>query len=133
MIKAIIFDFNGVIYTDDYDPKPLDLMSELRGMYKIGMITNYSQAGYEQYVTPVENYFDDIVVSSQVGLAKPHREIYELAAIRLKVQSSECVYIDDDDYRVEGAVRAGMAGIIYRNFDQMKVELNKLLASNPNN
>lgn len=133
MIKAIIFDFNGVIYTDDYDQRLLAFIEELRQTCKIGMISNYSPAGYEQYITPVKDYFDDIVISSHVGLAKPHPDIYKLAARRLKVRADECVYIDDDDYRVEGALRAGMKGVAYMGFSQMESELADILAAGPDN
>src|SRR5579862_1120996 len=129
MIKVIIFDFNGVIYTDDYDTRLLDFIRRLRKDYKIGMISNYSPAGYKKYIEPIKGYFDDIVISSHVGLAKPQPEIYHLAAKRLEAQPSECVYIDDEDYRVEGAKRAGLEGIVYKDLDQMKSELNKILSS----
>lgn len=129
MIKAIIFDFNGVIYTDDYDDRLLDFIKKLRENHKLGIITNYSATGYEHYVAPVKDYFDDIIVSSHVGLAKPQPEIYLLAAQRLGVGPRECVYIDDHDFRTHGAEQAGMKGIVYKNFEQMKKELKSLLAA----
>lgn len=128
MIKAVIFDFNGVIYTDDYDRRLLELIESLRPRYKIGVITNYSAVGYERFIAPIKDYFDDVVVSSHVGLAKPQPGIYLLAAQRLGVEPKECVYIDNHDFRVQGAEKAGMTGIVYKDFESFEKELTTILS-----
>jgi putative hydrolase of the HAD superfamily len=133
MIKAVIFDFNGVIYTGDYDSDLLDFIKSLKQDYKIGMITNYSQEGYEKYVAPIKDYFDDILVSSKVGIHKPDPRIYQLAAKNLGVGTRECIYIDNHDFRVAGAEQVGMKGIAYLNFNQMKAELTKILSAGADN
>lgn len=129
MMKAIIFDFNGVIYTSDYDKHLLHFIKFLKNKYKIGMITNYNESGYKKYVEPIKEYFDDIVLSERVGLYKPDPNIYKLAANNLAVKPGESVYVDDHGLRVQGAINAGMHGIIYKNFGQMKTELEKLLTA----
>ena len=43
----------------------------------------------------LEESFDSIVISHQVGLRKPDPRIFELAARGLGVAPEECVYIDD--------------------------------------
>lgn len=132
MIKALIFDFNYVIYIDGYNQPLLDFIASLRKNYKIGILTNYSPDGYEHYVVPIKDCFDDIVVSSFVGVAKPHPEIYQIAAERLGVKPPECLYIDDEEYRVDGAKNTGMTGIVYKGFENFKKELAAVLSAGHN-
>ena len=53
------------------------------------------------------------MVSGEVGLRKPQPEIYELAAARLGVAPSACIFIDDISPNVSGAVAVGMTGILH--------------------
>lgn len=59
----------------------------------------------------IHDLFDDIVVSSHVGVAKPDRRIYTIAAERLGLPPEACVFIDDNQRNVTAAEAAGMAGI----------------------
>jgi putative hydrolase of the HAD superfamily len=50
-----------------------------------------------------------------VGLHKPQPEIYRLAARRLGVEPSECLFVDDLRENCEGAEAVGMTAIRHRN------------------
>ena len=52
--------------------------------------------------------FDDVVVSANVGLAKPDPAIFALAAQRLGVTPAGCLMIDDIAQHVDGARAAGL-------------------------
>lgn len=185
MIKAIIFDFYGVISTDEYwnivkrdkniisdfskmaDEVNLGLISwdkfvkkvaaqiakpvveinaayeseqinkpllgyidELHKRYKTGLLSN---ASYEFFKPQAEELgfkklFDSTVVSSQVGFVKPQAEIYKYILDRLAVTAAEAVYIDDVQRFCGGAEAVGIKSIWYRDFQQMKAELENLLA-----
>ena len=60
---------------------------------------------------PIYELFDVIVDSSEVGLRKPARQIYELTAQRLGVRPQSCLMVDDLIHNVAGAETAGMTGI----------------------
>jgi putative hydrolase of the HAD superfamily len=64
--------------------------------------------------TGLHDLFDTIVSSAEEGLAKPEAAIYELAAARLGLSPSACVFIDDYDANVEAAEAVGMRGIVFR-------------------
>lgn len=130
MIRAIIFDFFGVIEQQGQPDKQLldYIRLKLKPGHKIGIISNSSGSSVGEFLSDEQKkIFDAMVFSAEVGVAKPHPEIYEIAARKLGVSEAECVYIDDDDYRVTGAKNTGMHGIIYENFNQMKAELEILL------
>ncbi|MFD4182607.1 HAD-IA family hydrolase [Rhodococcus sp. NPDC058514] len=54
---------------------------------------------------------DEVVLSGDVGMAKPDPRIYRLAARRLGLTAAECVFVDDLAVNVRGAVAAGMVGV----------------------
>lgn len=58
--------------------------------------------------TPLATLIDEAVFSCSVGVMKPDRRIYELAAERLGIEPDGCLFIDDRTEFVEGARAAGM-------------------------
>jgi putative hydrolase of the HAD superfamily len=54
---------------------------------------------------------DVSVISSEVGVRKPSRAIYEIACGRLGVPPGECVMIDDLEHNLRGAERLGIRGL----------------------
>ena len=72
--------------------------------------------------------FDDIMVSAEVGLAKPEAAVFHLAAERLGVAPAECVFVDDWDNNVEAAREVGMRAVLYRvdKGDDLRAQLEAL-------
>jgi len=71
-------------------------------------------------------FFDDYVLSYELKLLKPDPAIY-LAAVRLAgAEPQECVFIDDMEENIKGAVAAGLAGIHYTPATDLAAELRKL-------
>jgi putative hydrolase of the HAD superfamily len=71
-------------------------------------------------------FFDDYVLSYELKLLKPDPAIY-LAAVRLAgAKPQECVFIDDMEENIKGAVAAGLAGIHYTPATDLAAELRKL-------
>ncbi len=106
-----------------------DLIRSLRGRYKIGLLSN-AWSNMRQVLDErfhVADLFDELIISAEVGLAKPDPRIYRLAVQRLNVQPSETVFIDDMLKNVEAARLEGLHAIQYLDFEQMLAELNPLL------
>jgi glucose-1-phosphatase len=95
--------------------------------YKTAMLSNIGYDVVSQLFTDDElgQLFDVVMLSSDVGLAKPHPAIYELAAGRLDVATSECVMIDDMTVNVTGAVDTGMQGIVFENNTELQHSFKK--------
>ena len=66
---------------------------------------------------------DDIVVSAEVGIAKPDGRIFELALARLGVQPAEAVFVDDFARNIEGARAIGMPAVHFKNTAQAVAEV----------
>jgi len=74
--------------------------------------------------------FDEVVLSSDVGLAKPAPRIFSITAERLEVPPVECVMFDDKLSNVQGANAAGVNGILYKSLQQAKLDFAALLDKN---
>ncbi len=103
------------------------LARELRKTYKVGLLSNVGQGVMKELFSPDEQreLFDAVVLSSDVGMVKPHPEIYEYMSRQLHLLPEECLMIDDIAENIEGAGRAGMQGIVCISADQVERELAK--------
>lgn len=94
----------------------IDLIRRLRGRYKTSVLSNADRS-LKDRLRDADNLidlFDDVLVSADVGVAKPDPRIYALAARRLGVAPDACIFIDDLERNVEAAQRAGMVGVVFR-------------------
>jgi len=71
-------------------------------------------------------WFDDIVISGEVGLAKPDPRIFQLTLERVGRPAGECLYIDDSAHNIEVADRLGFKTIHFRSADQLCGQLQKM-------
>lgn len=71
--------------------------------------------------------FDQLIISSEVGLMKPDPRIFELAVRRLEVAPAEAVFVDDFELNVRAAKAVGLAAIRFRDPAQVRLELEDLL------
>ncbi len=77
---------------------------------------------------PLEELFDAVVDSSDVGLRKPDPRIYHLALERLGgVAPDRAVFLDDFEGNVRAARDLGMAGIVVADPDEAIARLDSLL------
>jgi putative hydrolase of the HAD superfamily len=83
-----------------------------RNGLRIGLLSNSVGTGYDR--TLLAELFDDCVISGEVGIRKPDPAIYELAAERLGVPASGCVYVDDLPGNLRPARALGMATVLHR-------------------
>jgi putative hydrolase of the HAD superfamily len=79
-----------------------------------GLISNsWSTAHYDRQL--LAELFDTAVISGEVHMHKPQPEIYRLAADRLGLKPSQCIFVDDLRENCEGAEAVGMTPVLHRN------------------
>lgn len=94
-------------------PGAVELLNALKGKVKMGIITNgftaLQQARLER--TGFLGVFDLLVISEQVGCAKPHPAIFEYALTRMGNPARERVLMvgDNPDSDILGGINAGLA------------------------
>ncbi len=108
----------------------LDYILELRKKYKVGLLSNVGKGRFAQLFEPgfLDKYFDVIIASGDVGFAKPEARAYEVTAEKLGVRVDECVFIDDRQLYVDGAIAVGMPAFVYLSVDKLKTDLGAILA-----
>ncbi len=82
--------------------------------YRIYLLSNASYRQHEYWPrVPGSECFDGTLISADVKLVKPQREIYDLLCSNFSLKPEECVFIDDSAANIEGAEVAGMSGIVF--------------------
>ena len=100
---------------------------KLRGAgVRTGLVSNSWGTGiYDAGL--LDELFDAVVISGEVGLHKPQPEIYLLAAERIGVDPQDCVFVDDLRENVGGAEAVGMTGVLHRHPQVTVANLEELL------
>jgi len=88
MIKAVIFDLGNTLVREDSGnafPYAVEVLNELKDKYKLAMITNVHHTTTAEKVQEIlveagiPDVFEVVVVSSEVGYAKPSPQIFKIA------------------------------------------------------
>jgi len=94
---------------------------------KTGLISNSWGNGLAYDPALLEELFDAVVISGDVGLHKPEPEIFHLGAERIGVAPADCVFVDDLRENCEGAEAVGMKAILHRGSEGTLPQLEELL------
>ena len=93
---------------------------------KTGLISNsWGRGRYDR--DSFDELFDGVVISGEVGLHKPQREIFELGAERIGLDPTDCVFVDDLRENCEGAEAVGMTAVLHRDSERTIERLEELL------
>ena len=90
---------------------------------KTSLLSNTEVPAMSLFLKLHYDMFDALTFSCTEGVAKPQKEIYEVAARKLRVTPAQCVLLDDRLDFVEGARKAGMKGVVYESLPQVEGEL----------
>lgn len=116
----------GAFSTIHPDPAMIRYVVELRGRgTPVALISN---SWGNDYPADVLELFDEVVISSQVGLRKPQPEIYRLALDRLGLSPGETALVDDGGPNIEAATRMGLTGFLHTSADTTLPALEAALA-----
>jgi putative hydrolase of the HAD superfamily len=120
------------IYFEALNPNlpMIELMRELRdGGYTMAMLTNNVREWEPLWrsMLPVDEIFETVVDSAFVGCRKPESQIYAITLERIGVPPPECLFVDDVQVNCEGAERAGIAAIHFRDNEQAIAEIRTIL------
>lgn len=115
---------------DVLDRELLNYIRTLRSQYKIGLLSNaFSDLrNYLENSWSIADVFDDLVISAEVGMAKPDAKIFLLSLEHLSVQPYEAVFIDDFLHNIDGAREVQIYTVHFQNPQQAKQDLEMILA-----
>jgi len=95
------------------------IAQELKGKFKLGVLTNASHDVLDGILSPEERaLFDAAITSFHVGLTKPDPRMFQLMADELGVRPDECVLVDDQERHLDAATKLGMTPVLYESVEQ---------------
>ena len=93
-----------------------------------GLVSNsWSTSHYDRRL--LDQLFDAVVISGEVGIHKPQPEIYLLAADRVGADPQSCVFVDDLRENCAGAEAVGMTMVLHRDAARTIARLEELLGT----
>ncbi len=116
---------------DRLDLALVDFLRALRQRYRTALLSN----AWDDLRRVMEEHwritdaFDEIVISAEVGLAKPDFSIFTLTLDRLGVLPSEAVFVDDFLENIQAASRVGLQTILFQSPEQALDDLRAMLDS----
>ena len=91
-------------------PETLDVLAALKGRVRLAVVSNFdSRLRAILAHLGIAEFFDDIVISSEVGADKPSRKIFSAALARAGIHASDALHVGDHpEADWLGAERAGL-------------------------
>ena len=116
---------------DDLDLKLVAFVRGLRAQFLTGLISNAWLELREMLEGHwhIDDAFDDLVISAEVGLVKPDPAIYKLALERLNVEADRAVFVDDFTKNIAAAKDIGIHAVHFTNPNQAITDVNHLIGS----
>lgn len=104
----------------------LEILKKLKLKYSIGLISN--QTTWINNLNVKYNFkklFKLIIISKDIALRKPQKEIFELYISKSGLKPEEIIYIDDSIEYEKAVKKVGMKFLHYQNSEQLENDLNK--------
>ena len=101
------------------------ILEGLKRSHELCLLSNTNQCHYDfiQQSFDVERNFDNVVLSYEVGHAKPAREIYRAVVEQVGVPASQCLFVDDLEINVKAALDFGMNAILFTDPEKLRLDL----------
>ena len=107
----------------------VEILNKLKeNNYRLIALTNWSA---ETFPVAIKKYeflksFEGIVVSGEIKMLKPFKEIYNYTINKYKLNPNKCVFIDDRLSNVVGAIECGIHGIRFESPEKLIVNLKNI-------
>jgi len=109
------------------DPAMLELVGRVRERLPVALLSNADRGLRDELdATGVARAFDVIVISAEIGIAKPDPRTFLRTAELLGSQPSACLVVDDAQANVDAAVTLGFVGLRYRSSSETQRAMTRL-------
>ena len=103
-------------------PGTVEILAELRDAgYPLYVLSNWSAESYARVRAqfPFLDWFDDLVISGQIGLLKPNRDIFDYLLEKVGLPAEECLFIDDRAENTEAAQQFGFQTVLFTSPEEL--------------
>jgi epoxide hydrolase-like predicted phosphatase len=107
-------------------PEMRVLLDQLRRRYRLAVLSNTSRRDFAHYLAEkraLGGFFQAVISSAEVGVAKPDPAIYRLALARLKAEPQQVLFIDDLERNTRAAEELGIATLLFTTPSALRSEL----------
>jgi glucose-1-phosphatase len=107
--------------------KLISLIKRLKKTYRVAVITNTNElhAAINRDRGLFE-YFDPTIISNEVNLVKPQREIFVMALKKMGLDAESCILLEDREEQLKIPKELGFKTILFKNNKQLVHDLKKL-------
>ncbi len=112
-----------------WDDEIFDYIEELGEKYEIVLHSDNFEVLSEHLKENLrlKKLFDYMVFSNEIGFNKTQKEAFEYTLNKINKSAGECVFTDDKAKNLVAPKSLGIEVVLYKNFDQFKVDLAALL------
>lgn len=132
--RLLGLDDNGLLAKAlaDLRPRPeiIDLTRRARakGIRVAALSNSWGTGDYDPYAGwELDDLFDAVVISDQVGLRKPDPEIFRLTTSKIGLPPEECLFVDDTESNLPGARALGMGTLFFTGAAGEVAEIERLI------
>jgi len=102
-----------------------EVINKVNQKYKLGLLSDIDPLHWAFCEThfPQLKMFNNPTLSFKVGVIKPDPKCYQQAAINIDTDMEKCLFIDDRDINVQGAIHSGMQAIQFTGVEKLKEDL----------
>lgn len=118
---------NDWLETAVINEETINLIENLRKKYKVALLSNAPGEFLNRILKRIDTnkLFDCMVISSEENIAKPDKEIFKLLLLKMDIQATDAIFIDDNIVNVDAAKSIGIDAILFENIEQLKAMLLK--------
>ncbi len=99
-------------------PEGIEILRAVQARgYNTYVLSNMMEQGYNRIATfDFVKTFQGCIYSYQVKAVKPDPDIYHILFNTYQLNPAECIFIDDMDVNIQGALAVGMDGIVCNDY-----------------
>lgn len=119
-IKAVLFDFNGVIEHPNHKTKMIAGIDKIlsfldKNNITMAIVSNGDRADIEKklHQMNIDHYFQDIITPTISGYSKPSKMIIQIAMINIGTDKESTIMIDDSEIGIKSATNAKIRSIYF--------------------
>ncbi len=129
MIRALVFDFNGVLLNTKKHQMDSDMLGLLKELNNLDITMHLFSNTSKEVIYFLDSkfgflkYFKNIVLVEDTGLSKPSDDSFENLLKIIHTDPQDIVYIDDSRDNVRQANKFGMKGVFFVNEAKLRAKL----------
>lgn len=103
-------------------PETVAILAKLREAgYPLYVLSNWSAETFARVRAqfPFLDWFDELIISGQIGLTKPNKEIFDYLLEKVGLPAEECLFIDDRAENTDAAEKFGFQTVLFTSPEEL--------------